>query len=66
LRAVLMIRQAISPRVAIRMRLNMCPYPIPASGFAALQQKCQSERPLVSRLSYCQTTVPSPLTTQRD
>src|SRR5262245_11942814 len=44
-RAVLMIRQAISPRFAIRTRLNMLPeYPArPAfPGFAAEQAKCQS------------------------
>src|ERR1043165_773766 len=47
LRAVLMIRQAISPRLAIRMRLNMPrldPCPAAAfSGFAALQQESQSQ-----------------------
>src|SRR5712691_3726014 len=44
-RAVLMIRQAISPRLAIRIRLNMPRSKPPASragsGFAAVQRKCQ-------------------------
>src|SRR5262245_51043864 len=41
-RAVLMTRQAISPRLAIRIRLNMPPDPAKAIlGFAAQQRKCQ-------------------------
>src|SRR5262249_30083336 len=43
-RAVLMMRQAISPRLAIRIRLNMPrlgPRESGALGFAAQQAKCQ-------------------------
>src|SRR5580700_2758297 len=45
-RAVLMIRQAISPRLAIKMRLNMrrALTPCRPLGFAALAAKSQLER----------------------
>src|SRR5215208_4921129 len=39
-RAVLMIRHAISPRLAIRIRLNIPPPAVP-SGFAAGARNCQ-------------------------
>src|SRR3981081_1314008 len=45
-RAVLMIRQAISPRLAIKIRLNMPfgdPNPSRPHGFAALSPKSQSK-----------------------
>src|SRR5262245_28723571 len=39
-----MMRQAISPRLAIRIRLNIV-QPVPRCWLAALQQKCQLQPP---------------------